>query len=207
MTALANRRSVMTLYASEADLIGHCVRLVLMEKDIHVEIHFIDEENKPEDLNVLNPYQNVLTLIDRDLVLYDGQIMMEYLDERYPHPPLMPVDPVSRANNRQFRFRIVRDLFTSAEVLDGDNDIAAANARKSLRDNLMALAPIFSQHPYFMTQDFSLTDMCMGPLLWRLPYYGVKLTAQAKPLVKYADKLFDRPAFQSSLSPAEQEMR
>lgn len=197
----------MTLYASEADLIGHCVRLVLMEKDIHVEIHFIDEENKPEDLNVLNPYQNVLTLIDRDLVLYDGQIMMEYLDERYPHPPLMPVDPVSRANNRQFRFRIVRDLFTSAEVLDGDNDIAAANARKSLRDNLMALAPIFSQHPYFMTQDFSLTDMCMGPLLWRLPYYGVKLTAQAKPLVKYADKLFDRPAFQSSLSPAEQEMR
>ena len=207
MTALANRRSVMTLYANEADLIGHCVRLVLMEKDIHVEIHFIEEESKPEDLNALNPYQSVLTLIDRDLVLYDAQIMMEYLDERYPHPPLMPVDPVSRANNRQFRFRIVRDLFTSAEVLDGDNDIAAANARKSMRDNLMALAPIFSQHPYFMTQDFSLTDMCMGPLLWRLPYYGVKLTAQAKPLVKYADKLFDRPAFQSSLSQAEQEMR
>ncbi|MGE4617466.1 MAG: glutathione S-transferase N-terminal domain-containing protein [Gammaproteobacteria bacterium] len=207
MTALTNRRSVMTLYAKEADLIGHCVRLVLMEKDIHVEIHFIDEETKPEDLNALNPYASVLTLIDRDLVLYDAQIMLEYLDERYPHPPLMPVDPVSRANNRQFRFRIVRDLFTSAEVLDGDNDIAAANARKSLRDNLMALAPIFSQNPYFMSQEFSLTDMCMGPLLWRLPHYGVKLTAQAKPLVKYADKLFDRPAFQSSLSPVEQEMR
>ena len=207
MTALTNRRSVMTLYAKEADLLGHCVRLVLMEKDIHVEIHFIDEENKPEDLNALNPYASVLTLIDRDLVLYDAQIMLEYLDERYPHPPLMPVDPVSRANNRQFRFRIVRDLFTSAEVLDGDNDIAAANARKSLRDNLMALAPIFSQNPYFMSQEFSLTDMCMGPLLWRLPHYGVKLTAQAKPLVKYADKLFDRPAFQSSLSPVEQEMR
>jgi len=207
MTALTNRRSVMTLYAKEADLLGHCVRLVLMEKDIHVEIHFIDEENKPEDLNALNPYASVLTLIDRDLVLYDAQIMLEYLDERYPHPPLMPVDPVSRANNRQFRFRIVRDLFTSAEVLDGDNDIAAANARKSLRDNLMALAPIFSQNTYFMSQEFSLTDMCMGPLLWRLPHYGVKLTAQAKPLVKYADKLFDRPAFQSSLSPVEQEMR
>ena len=207
MTALTNRRSVMTLYAKEADLIGHCVRLVLMEKDINVEIHFIDEETRPEVLNDLNPYASVLTLIDRDLVLYDAQIMLEYLDERYPHPPLMPVDPVSRANNRQFRFRIVRDLFTSAEVLDGDNDIAAANARKSLRDNLMALAPIFSQNPYFMSQEFSLTDMCMGPLLWRLPHYGVKLTAQAKPLVKYADKLFDRPAFQSSLSPVEQEMR
>ena len=207
MSVLTNRRSVMTLYANEGDLIGHCVRLVLTEKDINVEIHFIDEETKPEDLNALNPYANVLTLIDRDLVLYDAQIMLEYLDERYPHPPLMPVDPVSRANNRQFRFRIVRDLFTSAEVLDGDNDIAAANARKSLRDNLMALAPIFSQNPYFMSQEFSLTDMCMGPLLWRLPHYGVKLTAQAKPLVKYADKLFERRAFQSSLSPVEQEMR
>ena len=207
MSVLTNRRSVMTLYANEGDLIGHCVRLVLTEKDINVEIHFIDEETKPEDLNALNPYANVLTLIDRDLVLYDAQIMLEYLDERYPHPPLMPVDPVSRANNRQFRFRIVRDLFTSAEVLDGDNDIAAANARKSLRDNLMALAPIFAQNPYFMSQEFSLTDMCMGPLLWRLPHYGVKLTAQAKPLVKYADKLFERRAFQSSLSPVEQEMR
>jgi stringent starvation protein A len=207
MTALANRRSVMTLYANEADLVGHSVRLVLMEKDINVEIHFIDDENKPEDLNDLNPYESLLTLIDRDLVLYDAQIMMEYLDERYPHPPLMPVDPVSRANNRQFRYRIVRDLFTLAEDLDGDNDIAAANARKSLRDNLMALAPVFSQYPYFMSPEFSLVDLCMGPLLWRLPQYGVKLGAQAKPLIKYADNLFDRPAFQSSLSAVEQEMR
>ena len=207
MKALANRRSVMTLYAHESDPVGHGVRLVLMEKDINVEINFVDEENKPEDLNDLNPYDALLTLIDRDLVLYDAQIMMEYLDERYPHPPLMPVDPVSRANNRQFRYRIVRDLFTSAHDLECDNDIAAANARKSLRDNLMALAPIFSQYPFFMSEEFSLVDLCMAPLLWRLPNYGVKLTAQAKPLVKYSDKLFDRPAFQNSLSPLEQEMR
>jgi stringent starvation protein A len=207
MTALANRRSVMTLYANEGDLVGHSVRLVLMEKDINVDIHFVDEENKPEDLNSLNPYESLLTLIDRDLVLYDAQIMMEYLDERYPHPPLMPVDPVSRANNRQFRYRIVRDLFSSAADLDGDNDIAAANARKSLRDNLIALAPVFSQYQYFMSNEFSLVDLCMAPLLWRLPHYGVKLATQAKPLTKYADKLFDRPAFQSGLSPAEQEMR
>ena len=207
MKALANRRSVMTLYAHEVDPIGHSVRLVLMEKDINVEINFVDDENRPEDLNDLNPYDSLLTLIDRDLVLYDGQIMMEYLDERYPHPPLMPVDPVSRANNRQFRYRIVRDLFTLASDLESDNDIAAANARKSLRDNLMALAPIFSQYPFFMSEEFSLVDLCMAPLLWRLPHYGVKLTAQAKPLVKYADKLFDRPAFQNGLSPLEQEMR
>ena len=207
MKALANRRSVMTLYAHESDPVGHSVRLVLMEKDINVEINFVDEENKPEDLNDLNPYDALLTLIDRDLVLYDAQIMMEYLDERYPHPPLMPVDPVSRANNRQFRYRIVRDLFTLAHDLEGDNDIAAANARKSLRDNLMALAPIFSQFPFFMSEEFSLVDLCIAPLLWRLPNYGVKLTAQAKPLVKYSDKLFDRAAFQNSLSPLEQEMR
>ncbi len=207
MTALANRRSVMTLYADAADPLGHSVRLVLMEKDINVEIHFIDEDSKPEDLNDLNPYHNLLTLIDRDLVLYDAQIMMEYLDERYPHPPLMPVDPVSRANNRQFRYRIVRDLYSLATDLEGDNEIAAANARKNMRDNLMAISPVFSQFPFFMSAEFSLVDLCMAPLLWRLPRYGVKLAPQAKPLLKYADKLFDRRAFQVSLSPVEQEIR
>ncbi len=207
MTALANRRSVMTLYADATDPLGHSVRLVLTEKDINVDINFIDEDNKPEDLNDLNPYGTLLTLVDRDLVLYDAQIMMEYLDERYPHPPLMPVDPVSRANNRQFRYRIVRDLYTLAGEIEGDNDIAAANARKSLRDNLLAIAPVFSQFPFFMSDEFSLVDLAMAPLLWRLPRYGLKLGAPAKPLVQYGDKLFDRRAFQNSLSPFEQEIR
>lgn len=197
----------MTLYADAADPLGHSVRLVLMEKDINVEINFIDEETKPEDLNDLNPYDNLLTLIDRDLVLYDAQIMMEYLDERYPHPPLMPVDPVSRANNRQFRYRIVRDLYTLAAEIDGSNEIAAANARKSLRDNLLAISPVFGQFPFFMSEEFSLVDLCMAPLLWRLPLYGLKLGGPAKPLLKYGDKLFDRRAFQNSLSPVEQEIR
>lgn len=207
MTALANRRSVMTLYADAADPLGHAVRLELTEKDINVEIHFIDEESKPEDLHDLNPYHTLLTLIDRDLVLYDAQIMLEYLDERYPHPPLMPVDPVSRANNRQLRYRIVRDLYSLANDLEGDNDIAAAAARKSMRDNLLAISPLFSQFAYFMSPEFSLVDLCMAPLLWRLPRYGVKLPPQAKPLIKYGDKLFDRRAFQNSLSPVEQEIR
>ncbi|MEX2480118.1 MAG: glutathione S-transferase N-terminal domain-containing protein [Gammaproteobacteria bacterium] len=207
MTALANRRSVMTLYADAADPLGHSVRLVLTEKDINVEIHYIDEDTKPDDLHDLNPYGGLLTLIDRDLVLYDAQIMLEYLDERYPHPPLMPVDPVARANNRQFRYRIVRDLYSLAAELDGDNEIAAANARKALRDNLLAIAPLFAQYPYFMSEEFSLVDLCMAPLLWRLPRYSVKLGAPAKPLMKYADRLFDRRAFQVSLSPMEQDIR
>jgi RNA polymerase-associated protein len=207
MTAVVNRRSVMTLYAEAADPLGHSVRLVLTEKDIHAEVHFIDEDSKPEDLHDLNPYHNLLTLVDRDLVLYDPQIMMEYLDERYPHPPLMPVDPVARANNRQFRYRIVRDLYSLADELEGDNEIAAANARRLMRDNLMAISPVFGQFPFFMSEEFSLVDLCMAPLLWRLPRYGVKLTPPAKPLLKYADKLFDRRAFQLSLSPVEQDIR
>lgn len=207
MTALANRRSVMTLYADAADPLGHSVRLVLTEKDINVEIHYIDEETKPDDLHDLNPYSGLLTLIDRDLVLYDAQIMLEYLDERYPHPPLMPVDPVARANNRQFRYRIVRDLYSLSADLEGSNEIAGANARKAMRDNLVAISPLFAQFPYFMSDEFSLVDLCMAPLLWRLPRYGVKLGTPAKPLMKYADRLFDRRAFQASLSPVEQDIR
>jgi RNA polymerase-associated protein len=148
-----------------------------------------------------------LTLIDRDLVLYDEQIIMEYLDERFPHPPLMPVDPVSRANNRQLRYRVMRDLYSLVDALSGENDIASANARKVLRDNLTAIAPAFAQKPYFMSDEFSLADCCMAPLLWRLEHYGVKLPASAKVMNEYAKRLFERQSFKLSLSPREREMR
>lgn len=206
MTGLANRRSLMTLYCEAFDPIGHGVRMVLAEKDINVDIHFVDPENRPEDLNDLNPYDSILTLIDRELVIYDAQIMMEYLDERYPHPPLMPVDPVSRATNRQFRYRVMRDLYSIVEDLGGANEIAAANARRTIRDNLLAIAPIFLQHEYFMSDEFSLVDCCLSPLLWRLQYYGIKLTAPAKPILKYAERVFARDGFQASLSPLEREV-
>ena len=206
MTGLANRRSVMTLYCDAADPIGHGVRIVLAEKDINVDINYVDDENRPEDLNDLNPYDSILTLIDRELVIYDAQIMMEYLDERYPHPPLMPVDPVSRATNRQFRYRVIRDLYGILEGLASANEIAAANARKTIRDNLLAIAPIFSQHEYFMSDEYSLVDCCLSPLLWRLQFYGVKLTAPAKPILKYAERIFARDGFQASLSPFEREV-
>ena len=206
MTGLANRRSIMTLYSDAADPIGHGVRIVLAEKDINVDVNFVDDENRPEDLNDLNPYDSILTLIDRDLVLYDAQIMMEYLDERYPHPPLMPVDPVSRATNRQFRYRVMRDLYGIVTDLASANEIAAANARKTIRDNLIAIAPIFAQHEYFMSDEYSLVDCCLSPLLWRLQSYGVKLTAPAKPIMKYAERIFAREGFQASLSPLERDL-
>lgn len=207
MTVLASRRSTMTLYADAADPVGHCVRIVLAEKDVNVEIHYVDRKNPPEDLVDLNPYDAALTLVDRELVLYDAPIMMEYLDERFPHPPLMPVDPVARAHNRQFRYRVRRDLYRLVNDIGGRNDIAATNARKAMRDNITAVAPAFAQFQYFMSNDYSLVDCCLAPLLWRLDHYGLKLPTQAKPMLRYAERLFARAAFTASLSEAEKDMK
>ncbi len=204
MASVANRRSVMVLYSDSTSPIGHCVRIVLAEKDINVEINYVDDE-RPEELNDLNPYNSVLTLIDRDLVLYDAGIIMEYLDERFPHPPLLPVDPVTRAGNRQLRFRVMQDLYSVLDDLAGENEIAAANAKKILRDHLTAIAPAFSQKLYFMSDEFTLVDCCMAPLIWRLSYYGIKLPMSARPLIQYADRLFERETFQTSLSEMEKE--
>ena len=207
MSSLVNRRSVMTLYADAADPIGHAVRIVLAEKDVNVEVAFVTDETKPEDLHDLNPYHALLTLIDRDLVLYDAQVMLEYLDERYPHPPLMPVDPVSRANNRQIRARLTRDLLSLAERVAGTDAGLADEARRAIGDNLHAISPALAQRAYFLSDEYSLVDCCLAPLLWRLPSYGIKLMPQAKPLLRYAEVLFSREAFRASLSPAERTMR
>ena len=185
MASVANRRSLMVLYSDKVSPLGHAVRIVLAEKDVNVEINYIDDDNKPEIINELNPYNTNLTLIDRDLVLYDPQIIMEYLDERFPHPPLMPVDPVSRASNRQLRYRVMNDLYSMINDIDSENEIAAANAKKVLRDNLTAIAPVFSQTPYFMSEDYTLVDCCIAPLMWRLTKYGIKLPMSGKPLQEY----------------------
>ncbi len=207
MSTVTNRRSVMTLFADPKDLQGHSVRLVLMEKDINVEINYVSDENKPEDLNTLNPYGKLLTLIDRDLVLYDSQIMMEYLDERYPHPPLMPVDPVARAANRQLRYRISQDLFSLAFDIENGDDLLSEKSKKLLRDNLLILAPIFDQFKYFMSDEFSLVDLCMSTILWRLEHWDIRLGTPGKQLTKYSEQIFEMETFQSSLSDFEREMR
>jgi len=208
MSLLANRRSGMTLYADPADPTGHAVRIVLAEKDVNVEVCFVTEETKPEDLHDLNPYDTILTLVDRDLVLYDAQIMLEYLDERYPHPPLMPIDPASRANNRQVRYRVARDLLSLAGAFPrGASAESATRAAGTISDNLHALAPALGQRRYFMSDDYSLVDCCFAPLLWRLPAWGVKLAPEARPLLRYAETLFAREAFRASLSPYERSIR
>ena len=207
MATVTNRRSVMTLFADPKDLQGHSVRLVLMEKDINVEINYVTDENKPEDLNTLNPYGKLLTLIDRDLVLYDSQIMMEYLDERYPHPPLMPVDPVARAANRQLRYRISQDLYSLAFDIENGDQLLSEKSKKLLKDNLLILAPIFDQFKYFMSDEFSLVDLCMSTILWRLEHWNIRLGLSEKQLTKYAEQIFEMESFQSSLSDHEREMR
>jgi RNA polymerase-associated protein len=206
MSALANRTGTMTLFCDRNSPAGHAVRIVLAEKDVNVDVRYVDEENRPQDLIDLNPYDSVLTLLDRELVLYEAQIMLEYLDDRYPHPPLMPVDPVSRANNRQLRYRIVRDLYGLAHDLVCGG-VSAPAALRTLRDNLTAIAPAFAHKPFFLSEEYSLADCCMAPLLWRLDSYGVKLPGQAQALLKYAERLFVRPAFRTSLSNVERSLR
>ena len=206
MAVLANRRSVMSLYSDALDPASHAVRFVLAEKAINVEIHSVSPEDPVEDLKDLNPYGSILTLVDRELVLYEPQIIMEYLDERFPHPPLMPVDPVARANNRLFRYRIQRDIYELVDVIE-DGGKQADTARRNLRDHLTSIAPMFGQRKYFMSDDYSLVDCYLAPVLWRLPYYRINLPLQAKALLRFANRMFEREAFETSLSEAESEMR
>jgi RNA polymerase-associated protein len=207
MALIPNRRSIMTLYSDAMEPASHAVRFVLAEKAINVDIVDVNADERPEDLLELNPYDHVLTLVDRDLVLYEPQIIMEYLDERFPHPPLMPVDPVSRANSRLFRYRIQRDIYSLVDDLNRLEGDAFAAAKKNLRDSLTAIAPIFGQTKFFMSEEYSLVDCFLAPVLWRVQLYGIKLPAQAKALIKYGDVLFERDAFANSLTEYEREMR
>jgi RNA polymerase-associated protein len=206
MALVANRRSVMTLFSDPSCPHSHRTRIVIAEKEITVDVIHIDPDNKPEDLSDLNPYNSVPTLVDRDLVLYDSRVIMEYLDERFPHPPLMPVDPVSRARSRLALYHVERDWYGLVADLTGSIDRKASAARKLLRESLLSSVDIFRAKPFFLSDEFSLVDCCVTPILWRLEYIGVDLPAQAKPIRQYADQMFARPSFRESLSEAELEM-
>ncbi len=207
MAISASRRPVMTLYSRSNCPHSHRVRLVLAEKGITVDIVDANGDVLPEDLSELSPYGAVPTLVDRDLVLYNTQIIMEYLDERYPHPPLLPVDPVSRARIKLYVHRMEKDWYGLLPDLEGDDAKAAAAARKIIREGLTVIAPVFEQKPFFMSDELSLADCTLLPLLWRLPSFDIELPPQAKALQKYAERFFNRAGFRQSLSAAEKEMR
>ena len=207
MALVANRRSVMNLFSSSTCPQSHRVRMVLAEKGITVEILDVDVNQKPEDLIDLNPYNTVPTLVDRELVLYDPHTIVEYLDERFPHPPLMPVDPVSRARTRLALYRIEQDWYDLVPALESKGEKTSSKARKQLRDSLTSSAEVFEAKPYFLSDEFSLVDTSIVPILWRLMRYRIELPRQAKAVIDYAERMFDRESFQASLTEAEREMR
>ncbi len=206
MAVVANRKSVMSLFTGASDIHSHRVRIVLAEKGINFDAVDVDAANPPEDLMELNPYGSVPTLVDRDLVLYDSQVIMEYLDERFPHPPLMPVDPVSRAQSRMTLRRIQRDWDSLLEKIAGGGK-ERTKAVKELRESMTVVAPIFEQKPYFLSDELSLLDCAVAPILWRLPEYGIELPPAAKPMQEYAQRLFDTESFKASLTESEREIR
>ncbi len=205
MAVAANKRSTMTLYADPHDLSSHRVRIVLAEKGVAVDIIDVDKDHLPEDFKRLNPYLTLPTLIDRDLALFESSIIVEYLDERFPHPPLLPVYPVARARNRLMMYRIERDWYSLVRQIEKGDDATAKAARKVLHDSLIGVLPIFSSTPYFLSEEFSLVDCGMAPLLWRLSKLGIALPPQAKAIKQYAERLFERSSFRSSLTQAERE--
>lgn len=207
MTVL--KRSVMTLYSGPLDLDSHQARIVLAEKGVTVDVLSVDINQPNEDLLSLNPYGNFPTLVDRDLVLYDIDVIMEYLDERFPHPPLLPVYPIARAKSRLMLQRIESDWYTLARVIEKTDSPASQKetARKSLRDMLVTLAPVFAESNYFLNDEFTLVDCRIAPLLWRLPQLQVTLPSSAKSIAAYQDRVFAREAFQASLTEVEREIR
>lgn len=206
MAVAANKRSIMTLFSDTIDIYSHQVRIVLAEKGVGVEISYTDPSNLPEDLIDLNPYGTVPTLVDRELVLYHSHIIMEYLDERFPHPPLMPVYPVSRGQSRLMMHRIEQDWYKlAAQIFRGEGDVDTA--RNELREGILALAPVFAEMPFFMSEEFSLVDCYLAPLLWRLPALGIEITGTgAKEVNAYMNRIFSRGSFKASLTDQEREI-
>ncbi|NOQ36044.1 MAG: stringent starvation protein A [Methylococcaceae bacterium] len=206
MANINPRKAVMTLFSSPNCAMSHCARLVIQEKGVAADIEYYDTNEPPEDLLELNPNGTSPTLIERELVLYDSRIIMEYLDERFPHPPLHQMDPVSRATARMLIKRIDQDWYRLLDEMLHSGEKKSARAKKMLKESLTAAAPVFQAHPYFMSDEYSLVDCALAPLLWRLPSLGVDLELLDKSISEYAGRIFVREAFQESLSPEENDM-
>lgn len=209
MAVVANKRSVMTLYTSASDLDGHQVRIVLAEKGVSVDYVLVKSDDAAEVLAELNPYGALPTLVDRDLVLFNTQVIMEYLDERFPHPPLLPIYPVARARARLMICRIEKEWYRLANIIMSNPDSdEAVSAREELTQSLLAVAKVFGESPYFLSDEFSLIDCMVAPLLWRLDKMKILLDSpKAKPIQIYMKKIFERESFLASLTEKEQELR
>lgn len=198
---------MMTLYSATTCPFSHRCRIVLFEKGMDFQIIDVDLYNKPEDLAVISPYSRPPVLVERDLVLYESNIINEYVDDRFPHPQLMPADPVMRARARLFLYRFEQELFCHIDTVENGSPKVADKARAVICDNLSVIAPVFVKQKYMLGDEFSMLDVAIAPLLWRLDYYGIQLPKQAAPLLKFAERLFSRPPFIEALTASEKAMR
>lgn len=198
---------MMTLYSGTTCPYSHRCRIVLFEKGMDFNVIDVDMTNKHEDLAVINPHSQVPVLVERDLVLQQANIINEYIDERFPHPQLMPADPVMRSKARLGLYEFERDLYAHVDDLESGNQKAADKARATIRDNLTQIVPLFSKQQYILGDEFSMLDVAIAPLLWRLGHYGIELPKQAAPLLKYAERIFSRPAYIEAMTPSEKAMR
>jgi stringent starvation protein A len=199
---------MMTLYSGITDPFSHRCRFVLYEKGMDFEIIDVDMVNRPDDVAVMNPYNKVPVLVERDLKLYESNIINEYIDERFPHPQLMPADPVMRARARLMLFQFERELFSQVEVLETSNNLKMREkAQGQIKANLEAISPLFAKHKFILGEEFSMLDVAIAPLLWRLDHYQIALSKTAAPLLKYAERLFSRQGFIDSMTASEKAMR
>jgi len=207
VTAAVKGRSTMALYSSDRDIHCHRVRFVLAEKGINVDIIDItSDESAAADLAELNPYNETPTLVDRDLLLHNAGVINDYLDERYPHPPLMPVDPVSRARLRLVHHRVLRDWYPLAAELENTTRKKADTARQQLKESIVAANDLFKHSDFMLGDELSLVDCTLGPLFWRLPVYGINLGKPGSSVQAYIQRLISRPSFKTSLTRAEREI-
>jgi RNA polymerase-associated protein len=203
---------MMVLYSGTTCPFSQRCRFVLFEKGMDFEIRDVDLYNKPEDISIMNPYGQVPILVERDLILYESNIINEYIDERFPHPQLMPADPVMRARARLFLFNFERELFVHVQTLERrdaakDGQKLQDRARQQIRDRLTQLTPIFIKNKHMLGEEFSMLDVAIAPLLWRLDHYGIEMPKSAAPLLRYAERIFSRPAYIEALTPSEKVMR
>jgi len=197
----------MKLYSNSTDPFSHRCRIVLFEKGMDFEVIDVDLTNQSEELSILSPYSNAPVLVERDLVLTDANIINEYIDERFPHPQLMPPDPVMRARARLFLKDFENELFVHMHDMDSTDQSKKIAARKIITETLIKLTPILTKQPFLLHDEYSMLDVAIAPLLWRLDHYEIKLPNQSSSILKYADKLFKRPLFEEAMSPTEKAMR
>ncbi|MEY2777135.1 MAG: hypothetical protein RLY30_1233 [Pseudomonadota bacterium] len=198
---------MMVLYSGTTCPFSQRCRFVLFEKGMDFEIRDVDLFNKPEDISVMNPYGQVPILVERDLMLYESNIINEYIDERFPHPQLMPADPVQRARARLLLLNFEREVFIHLDAIEKQDAKRIDRARAIIRDRLSQLAPVVTKSKFMMGEEFTMIDVALAPLLWRLDHYGIELPKTAAPVLKYAERIFARPAFFEALTPSEKVMR